>query len=401
MDAHTYDQGCRLNTHPSRIFSAVALTLALTACHKLGAAINSDRTPSLDIGKAVSGEITSSSRLNHNDGTRHQAYSITLKNGEAVSLELDGSLNGQLAVFDGQSLVARAVSDDTGETEAASGSTGLAFRAPRDGTYLVAVNSSSADSFGPFKLKAAQVVPYDGKPLGANSSITDWRVDNEKQEYTLKVDKAGLYAVTMESSAFDPYLRLNGRNVEVEDDDTAGQFNARVRTFLEPGEYTITALSVNQGTGAFKLGVSMTATDQALVTRDGTALTVGQTTQAMIDSRGRRTFQLELDRARTIRFDAIADGFDSLLHITGPGVDAEDDDGGNNLNARLTLPLGAGRYTVAVTSFGNQQGVFELETTDLGGDAAIPTNANRKDSVADAVSAAAEAAAQAAADFAD
>ena len=98
----------------------------------------------------------------------------------------------------------------------------------------------------------------------------------------------------------------------------------------------------------------------------------------MIDSRGRRSFVLNLDNARRIQFDASADDFDATLRVTGPGVDAQDDDGGGGLNARLSLPLGPGRYTVEVSSLGNTQGMFELETIDLGGNVSTPANDNRK-----------------------
>ncbi len=384
-----------LSLKPShaRLFAAIAMTLALTACQKLGgiAATGGDKAPNLTVGETVSGEITSTSTLNYNDGSRHQGYKVTMKSGEAISLELGGSLSGQLAVFDGQNMIANASSSGMSEGDSTSGSSvNLAFRAPKDGSYLVAVNSASADAFGPFKLKTAKVVPYDGKPLGADSEATDWLM-GDKQEYKLKIDKAGLYAITLESSAFDSYLRLNGRNVELEDDDNGGNLNARIRTYLEPGEYTIAASSVNGNTGSFKLSVKLTPTENGLVTRDGTALTIGQTAQAMMDSRGRRTFVLNLDAPKHIQFDAIADGFDSVLKITGPGVEEENDDGGNGTNAQLTLDLRAGRYIVAVTSLGSQQGVFELETTDLGGDVAAPANSNRKDAAEEAAADAAAA----------
>ena len=382
-----------LNASHARLFTAIAMTLALTACQKLGgiAASGGDKAQNLTVGETVSGEITSSSTLNYNDGSRHQGYKVTMKSGEAVSLELGGSLSGQLAVFDGQNMIANASSSGMSEGDSTGSSVNLAFRAPKDGSYLVAVNSASADAFGPFKLKAAKVVPYDGKPLGADSEATDWLM-GDKQEYKLKIDKAGLYAVTLESSAFDAYLHLNGRNVELEDDDNGGNLNARIRTYLEPGEYTIAASSVNGNTGSFKLNVKLTPTENGLVTRDGTALTIGQTAQSMMDSRGRRTFVLNLDAPKHIQFDAIADGFDSVLKITGPGVDEENDDGGNGTNAQLTLDLRAGRYIVAVTSLGSQQGVFELETTDLGGgDVAAPANSNRKDAAEEAAADAAAA----------
>ncbi len=381
-----------MNTRPARLFAAVSMTVALAACQKLGGVAGGDNSPKLAVGDTVSGEITSTSSLNYNDGSRHQGYKMALKSGEAVSLELGGALSGQLAVFDGQALLANASS---GSSDSESGSNGssvsLAFRAPKDGTYLVAVNGASAQSFGPFKLKTAQVVPYDGKPLGADSQAIDWLM-GDKQEYKLKVDKAGLYSITLESSAFDAYLRLNGRNVEVEDDDSGGQLNARIRTFLEPGEYTIGASSVNSNTGSFKLSVAVVPTPNGMITRDGTSLIIGQPAQAMMDSRGRRTFVLNVDSPRQVQFDAIADSFDSVLKITGPGVDAEDDDGGNGTNAQLILDLRAGRYIVAVSSLGSQPGVFELETTDLGSDVAAPAS-NRKDAVEAAAEAAADAAA--------
>ena len=144
-----------LNARHARLFAAITLTLALAACQKLGGIASSggDKASNLTVGETVSGEITSSSTLNYNDGSRHQGYKITMKNGEAVSLELGGSLSGQLAVFDGQNMIANASSSGTSEGDSSS-SVNLAFRAPKDGTYLVAVNSASADAFGPFKLKS-------------------------------------------------------------------------------------------------------------------------------------------------------------------------------------------------------------------------------------------------------
>jgi len=382
-----------LNTRPTRLFAALSLTLALAACQKLGGG-GGDTAPSLAVGDSVSGEITSSSRLNYNDGSRHQGYKVALKSGQAVALELGGSLNGQLSVFDGQSLLATASARGY-EGEGGPGEVSLAFKAPKDGTYLVAVNSAGSDSFGPFKLRSSAVTPYDGKPLGADSEAVDWLM-GEKQDYALKVDKAGIYTIAMESGALDSYLHLTGRNVDVEDDDGGGNLNARIRAYLEPGDYTLGASSLNGTTGSFKLKVGLTPVDKDLIIRDGSALTIGRTAQGMVDSRGRRSFVLDLDSARHVQFDAIADNFDSVLHVSGPGVDAEDDDGGNGTNARLTLHLGPGRYTVAVTSFGSQQGVFELETTDLGADMAAPGNSNRKDAAVEAAAAAAEAAAEAA-----
>ncbi|MCL7713882.1 ABC transporter substrate-binding protein [Stenotrophomonas mori] len=387
-----------MNTPPFRLLATLSLTAALVACQKPEAG-SRDAGAALSVGDTVSGEITSSSPLNYNDGSRHQAYRLSLKNGEAVALELNGSLNGQLSIFDGQKLLASATSSGY-EGERGASALNLAFKAPKDGTFLVAVNSAGSDAFGPYQLKSSTIVPYDGKPLAAGSEAVDWLMGG-KQEYALKVETAGLYTIDMESSVLDAYLHLTGRNVDIEDDDGGDRLNARIRAYLEAGDYTIAASSVNDGTGSFKLGVAMTQLDKDMVIRDGASLTVGQSVHGMVDSRGHRSFTLTLDRARHLQFDALADNIDSVLHITGPGVDAEDDDGGNGTNARLRLRMGPGRYNVMVSSFGNRQGVFELQTTDLGGDSAAQGDSNRKDDALDAAAAAAAADAAAAAAAAD
>lgn len=380
-----------LNLRPAPLLVALPLGLLLTACLKTGT--GSDTATALAVGDSARGEITSSSPLNYNDGTRHQSYSISVKNGQAVALELGGALNGTLSVFDGQSLIAgnsRSSGMYEGEGDS-QGQVNVAFKASRDGSYLVAVNSLDPSSFGPYALKASAITPYDGKPLGANSEANDWLISGN-QDYTLKAAKAGIYTITMDSSALDAFVRLTGKGVEIENDDGGNGTNARLTAYLEPGDYTITASAIDGRSGAFKLGVSMTAPDGGLIIRDGTALTLGKSAHGMIDSRGRRIFTLQLGSPRQVQFDAIADSLDTVLRVTGPGINAEDDDGGEGTNARLTLGLGAGTYTVTVTSLGSRQGIFELETLDLGADAASGSgNSNHKAMEAAADSAAADA----------
>ncbi|MGV8959008.1 MAG: ABC transporter substrate-binding protein [Stenotrophomonas sp.] len=380
-----------MNIPATRLSTAVALMLALAACQKPGGS-----APALSIGDSTTGEITSSSRLNYNDGSRHQGYNLAVKAGQAVSLELGGALNGTLSVFDGQTLLATNSRGTTGYEGESGGLVNLAFKAPKDGTYLVAVNSMGPQSFGPYKLNATAIAPYNGEPLGANSEANDWLIA-EKQEYPLKVAKAGIYTIRMDSSALDAYLSLSGKGVDLDNDDGGEGTNARLTAYLQPGDYVVTASAIDSRTGSFKLGVTMTEQPNGLVIRDGSALTLGNSIHGMIDSRGRRTFTLQVTSPRQVQFDAIADNFDSTLRITGPGVNEEDDDGGNGTNARLRVNLVPGTYTVVVSSLGNQQGIFELETTDLGGDSGSNGNSNQKSAATEAVEAA-EAATDAAAE---
>ncbi len=350
-----------MNIRPALLLLALSLPLAGVSCKK----VDLGAPAKLQTGQTVSGEITSSSPLNYNNGSHHRVYEISMQKDQAVALELTGALSGQLSVFDGRSLLARAIDAANGDgEESRRGTVGLAFRAPHDGNYLVAVSGESADAFGPFQLSTTRITPYDGDPLPVAGEITDWMLQ-DKQQYTLEVEKAGLYTISMDSDVLDSKLALSGKDLEAEDDDGGENLNARIRTYLQPGKYTVSATAVNGNTGEFKLRIASDATDPALAVRDGTALVPGQAVRGVVDSRGRRSFTLELSKVTGIQLDASSDDFDTVLSISGPGVRQEDDDGGAGTNSRLVLGLDPGRYTVTVASLADRQGTFELEATLL------------------------------------
>ena len=116
----------------------------------------------------MSGEITSRSGINYNDGSHHQLYQIKLEDRQLVGLKLTGSLSGSIAVFNNGSLVA---SSATGYERADDVS--LAFRANGAGTYQVAVNANGSTDYGPYRLRAEKLVPYDGKPIAGAGEIVD------------------------------------------------------------------------------------------------------------------------------------------------------------------------------------------------------------------------------------
>ena len=378
----------RLKIRITRTLLPLAVALALAACKP---SLTGERLSDLAIDSTTAGEITSASPLNYNDGSHHQRYSVSLKAGQAVSLELSGALEGEVSVFDGNVLVARAANNAMMHDEHGGGSnspTALAFKAPKDGKYTVAVSSASDKAFGPFSLKAATIKPYDGAALGADSQVIDW-LTAPKQEYALKVAKAGIYAISMDSNVMDSFLRLTGKGVEVENDDSNG-LNSKITTYLEPGDYVLTTSSMENRTGAFTLKVSMTAPAEGMAVRDGMAITLGQPMHGLLDSSGKRVFSLRITQAAQVQLDAISDSVDTVLKLTGPGVNTEDDDGGNGTNAQIIQSLSPGNYTVTVRSLGDNQGTFELQSSELGN--ASRRNSNTKDAAAEATEAAAEAA---------
>ncbi|MDZ7703877.1 MAG: pre-peptidase C-terminal domain-containing protein [Trueperaceae bacterium] len=75
-------------------------------------------------------------------------------------------------------------------------------------------------------------------------------------------------------------------------------------------------------------------------------------------------YDLTLDEAQSLQIDLTSEAFDAYLRLeTDDGeIIAEDDDGGNDLNAQITVSeLAPGDYRVVVTSFfGEGSGVYTL-----------------------------------------
>ncbi|MDR6990528.1 ABC transporter substrate-binding protein [Luteimonas sp. 3794] len=314
-------------------------------------------TGALAIDGEVAGEITSSSGVNYSDGSRYQRFSLPLAEDQAVSLSLEGPLAGTLAVFDGDQLIAR------------GDGPGLAFRAKAAGDYVVAVNGRGADAYGPFRLAANAIEAYDGKPLVGEGEIVDWLTGSAK-DYTLQVERPGLYTITLASGAFDAMLRVRGPNVEAENDDSGGGTDAMLRLFLEPGAYTLNAAALEDaGRGDFTLAVRYAPVPGGMVMQDGTALVSGQVAISRVEGGGGRRFVLDVPDAARVSVEARSDEFDTVLHVDGPGGTFEDDDGGTGTNSRLSTQLAAGRYIVRVESLGSRPGMFEVEARIDGVDA--------------------------------
>ncbi len=330
---------------------AVAAVLVAGGCNRIGAG----KAASLEFDKPVSGEITTRSGINFNDGSHHQLYQIKLDDNDLVGLKLTGRLSGSIAVFNNGSLVS--TSNTVYERE---GDVSVAFRANGGGTYQVAVNADGPSAFGPYRLRAEKLKPYDGKPLVGGGEIVDM-LGGDSQDYILQVEKEGLYEIRLVSDAFDPVLKVSGQGVDAENDDSSDSTNSRLSLSLKPGKYTLTARGLGDGvTGMFTLSAIRIELPGNLVERDGTALPSTGSVYTMLDNEGRRRFLLTLDRPADVRLDAISSQVDTVLRVVGANVELSDDDGGNGTNARLQETLPAGHYTVDVTSVNNGAGLVEV-----------------------------------------
>lgn len=340
---------------------AIAAGLAVAGCGMNTASGQNEKVDTLAVGKPAAGEITSRSGTNYNDGSRYQLYSIDLKDKQLIELKLSGALDGALAVFREGTVVA------AGSSGEEAGTVDLTFRADAAGKYRVAVSGDGASAYGPFRLQANELVPYDGKPLVGTGDITDV-LTGRRQEYTLQVEKTGMYQIDLGSTAFDTVLTINGNGVEVEDDDGGDRTNSRVSMTLDPGSYTLGVRGIESSdSGLFRLNVRQTPLPEGLVMRDGTTLPPSGKVDVLLSREdGSRSFVLVVARAGKVRLDAISRQVDTTLEVTGNGVNFEDDDGGQGTNARLEMDLAAGRYEVRVAALEQREGIVELRVSNGG-----------------------------------
>jgi len=340
---------------------ALAVGLVVAGCGMNTASGQNDKASTLSLDKPVAGEITSRSGTNYNDGSRYQLFTLDVKEKQLIELKLAGALDGALAVFNDQGLVA---SGSSGEE---AGTVDLTFRADTAGKYRVAVSGDGASAYGPFRLQAAELVPYDGKPLVGAGDITDV-LTGRPQQYTLQVEKQGMYQIDLGSTAFDTVLTVNGNGVEVEDDDGGDRTNSRVSTMLDPGTYTLGVRGIETNdSGLFRINVRQSPLPEGLVTRDGTTLPASGKVDVLLGREdGTRTFVLAVARAGKVRLDAISRQVDTTLEVSGNGVSFEDDDGGQGTNARLEMDLAPGRYEVRVAALEGREGLVELRVSTGG-----------------------------------
>lgn len=334
---------------------AIATALAVGGCNRTGGTAQAGQAPVLQFDKPVSGEITSRSSTNFNDGTHYQLFQIQLEDQQRVGMKLTGALDGSITVFNNGVLVASSRSGYERGDEVA-----VAFRADGAGQYQVAVNADEADAFGPFRLRAEVLKPYDGKPIANAGQVSDLLLE-DSQDYTLQVAAPGLYTIQLQSDAFDTVLGLTGEGLEIENDDSGDGTNSLIRVPLQPGKYTlrVRGLGASMG-GAFKLDVQRSDMQGKLVDTDGTALPMSGSVYTQLDGEGRRRFLLSLTGTAEVRLDAMSSQVDTVLRLVGNGVERGDDDGGDGSDARLQETLGPGHYTVDVSSLSEEPGLVEL-----------------------------------------
>lgn len=228
---------------------------------------------------------------------------------------------------------------------------------------------------GDEKEKAAKKKEQAGKDLVVDGILTE-KDDKDKvrtksycKTYVYKMVNGRTYQIDMKSKDLDSYLRLeNPKGDEVAHDDDSGGFpDARIiYKAEETGNFKIYATTYAGGaTGKFTL----TAKD-----RDAAAIELnnqkGQATYTgslaaedpIYKGKKHKLFIFQMEAGKTYQIDHMSKVFDAYLYLEDPDgkLLAEDDDGGEGLNSRITYKAEkGGRYRMIATSLsGRDTGEF-------------------------------------------
>lgn len=198
----------------------------------------------------------------------------------------------------------------------------------------------------------------DGGALVPGETITGL-FEGSAQVYAFSLPARRLVRLDLRSSEIDPLLHLAGNGVETSDDDGGEGLDARIATLLDAGDYTVRADSATPGAGFYTLAL---AVDEAPADAGGGALVVGRPVDATLlpGTTDRWTFTIRTpgDYAIDMRSGDI-DSHLKLLRVADPV--ASDDDGGDDLDARIVQRLAAGAYTVEASSVGRgESGRYRL-----------------------------------------
>lgn len=311
-------------------------------------------THRLQIGESQRGELTTQSALNRKDGSRFSDYTLKVDTDQLVEIKLQGSLSGMLSLFNNHN-------------ELLSSATSIRYRVEQPGDYTLVVSGLDADSYGPFELVSREVELSDTDQLTVPADVQGWLQKNNVNHYVLTIDEAGFYQIDMQSDDIDAFLTLRGTGgFHTEDDDGGDSLNARIREYLEPGEYQLTASSYDDEAGFYTLTViSRDAADMEHQNQAG-ALELDQPVSAWLQADKEDVYQVTLAEAGIYQIDMISNDVDAYLELEGNGVVLSDDDGGEDLNARIHSYLEAGSYRVIARSFDdNSEGSYQLTLTPV------------------------------------
>lgn len=323
--------------------------------------------PEIGAGSDLEGELTSSSPVNLNDGTRYSAHWLCdASDAATVRYELEAPFAAKLSAFDEQGRwLGGAASEPKGE-----GVTLLAT--PRaDACTLLVVNGQGSDAFGPYRL-AAQPVTEDAALLPGNPVVG--RLEGGQADYAFSLEAPTLLNLSL-SGGDGLGMRLLGEGV-AQSAQACAEGELRLEAYLDPGDYR---LRVEPGQAPAREGAASCAShllstggayrllaehrDLSDGRRNGGPLRDGDSITGLLEGEAPNVYSLHVDSPTDVSLALRSHAFDTLLRVVGEGANLSDDDGGNGTDSLLQAVLMPGDYRVEVDSYGGSLGEYALELT--------------------------------------
>lgn len=140
-------------------------------------------------------------------------------------------------------------------------------------------------------------------------------------------------------------------------EDDGRQRIARSLVATRDGRYTVVFSGrTSSDYGPYSLAVRPVATTA------GETLATGDSREALLTG-DTQTLRLKIDTAGRYRIDVRSGEFDPVASLRGPGVELSDDDGGDEMDARINAWLEPGEYRLEVGRIGDSGGLYEVEVT--------------------------------------
>jgi hypothetical protein len=343
------------------------------------------RPSAVRVGQTVTGTLDDRDPEVDDDGGPYDAWRVRLRRGERMLVTLTSDdFDPVLRVGEGD-FAELAMNDDDGT----SLNSRLVFDAPRDGDFIIRVQSLGGGQ-GAYALTLAAAPPVPpayafSLGLTAEGELTATAALDDQgrpvDRWTFPGTAGQRVRIDMSSEAFDTYLELfdPAGALVAEDDDGLGEgTDSRItRTLLADGTYTIHARAFAPGgTGAYTLSSSEVAPE-----REAQPLAFGAVIEGEIDEtdptddedRGFDAYVFSGVEGQRVQAIMRSGDFDAFLRI-GPADGefealASDDDGlGQGTDSRLNFTLPSdGDYILRASPLSSgTDGLYSLELTDRG-----------------------------------
>lgn len=340
-------------------------------------------------GATVRGEIAEGDATAADDAYRYDDYLIRARAGQRLEAVMrSDAFDAYLEVFRPGEDESYA-SDDDGLGEGTDSR--LRFSTDRAGTYVLRARTLWGVEGGPYTLALNQRPPAGRPPrpsgIRVGQSVEGALTARDPESdsghaydaYSFRARAGERFAIDLMSDDFDPVVRVGrmqaGAFVELamNDDTPATGLNSRlVFTAGDSGDYIIRATPlVVGGEGAYTLAlargpeiaaaqsIEIGGSIEGALTEDDAKGVAGATADS---------YRFSGREGQRIRIEMSSDEFDTYLELFDAGQVslAEDDDGGQGTNSRLTFTLPrTGTYLIEARAFTEATGAYSLSVSEV------------------------------------